>query len=120
MAGEKRPLAGTRDFGPPDALSPLEILNRPQQPLIMIGLLTGRMVRDARCCRAPLHEGSPNLMVRRRESAVSKDVPRDNMHHTSPPSRGALRPRVARTLSLQKRREQGKPGARSTRSRVHW
>jgi hypothetical protein len=36
----------------------------------------------------------------------------------SPRSRGAMRPRFARTLSLREQRAQGKPGVRCTRSRA--
>ena len=68
------------------------------------------MVRDARPCGAPHHEGLAGLILRRRESAVSKDVPRDKMHHTPPRSRGADSARVLHEVVPRKTEGAGKAG----------
>ena len=79
----------------------------------------GLMVRDARRCRAPHHEGlRPHPEEAR--SAVSKDVAPapNNAPDTPSRSRRAMRPSCERISAQKKQRARGMPGARCTRSLV--
>src|SRR5438046_4106111 len=78
------------------------------------------MVRDARRCRAPHHEGlatCSTLILRSRACAASRRMGRDKNADTSSHSRGMVCPSCCNlVVPLLEERAQGKPGADRTRS----
>jgi len=82
--------------------------------------ILGLVVRDARRCRAPHHEGLADLILRSRaRRGVSKDVAPTLSHRShEPPFSRRDCVRVVQESFASKTRAQGMPGARRTRSLV--